>query len=279
MSSIKWVYFILDEIAADRNRQVQDLQNQLAETKQQLAKLRSLVNNSTGTHEGSPETQALNLPALGHRMEKGHKPTPLAGFDRVREDIQLYSRGVFKLPPKHRQIAPTPILNSNEVTLPPRRITDILLGQFYKHFHVHMPFIQWKPFMERIDKAYAQASLHGFPQVWVGVFFGVLACGSLQQVSGEEGLNADVDGMKYIVIATRLLNTWTDNLLIDHARVTLMISIFLTEQNIRSAGWIWLGSAVRISQDTGLHLETGPWSKQEGDARRRVYWAIFAWDR
>jgi hypothetical protein len=179
----------------------------------------------------------------------------------------------------YRHIAPTPLLNSGEINLPPRHITDTLITQYYNHFHRHRPVIHWPAFIQQVDKAYAAGSLHGLPQVWVGTFFGVLACGSLQSTSTAEGLNPDVDGMKYIVLTTRLLNTWTDNLLVDHARSTLMISLFLTEQNIRSAGWIWLGSGVRISQDIGLHLENGPWTLQEGDARKRVYWAMYAWDR
>jgi hypothetical protein len=92
-------------------------------------------------------------------------------------------------------------------------------------------------------------------------------------------LNPDKDGIQYMVIASRLLNTWTDNLLLDHARTSLMVSMFLIEQNIRSAGWIWMGSGVRILQDIGLQLESGPWSAQEGEIRRLVYWAIFSYDR
>jgi Fungal specific transcription factor domain len=265
--------------SSDYYRQVQDLQSQLSDAKQQIGHLRSLLQNPSSNHDGGSDAQSLNLPALGPRMEKGHGPPSLPKFDHVRKSLRTYSRGVFKVPPMYRQFAPTPLLTTNEVTLPPREVCDTLLAQFYSHFHRHRPFIHWPSFTLQVEKAYAAGTLQGLPQIWIGTFFGVLACGSLQSTSTAPGLNADVDGMKYIVVATRLLNTWTDNLLLEHARSTLMISIFLTEQNIRSAGWIWLGSGVRISQDIGLHLETGPWSPQEGAARKRVYWAIFAWDR
>ncbi|KAH8599482.1 fungal-specific transcription factor domain-containing protein [Bisporella sp. PMI_857] len=43
--------------------------------------------------------------------------------------------------------------------------------------------------------------------------------------------------------------------------------------------WTWLASAVRISQDIGLHAETGPWPMIEGEMRRRVWWGIYVWDR
>lgn len=201
-------------------------------------------------------------------------------FDGVRSSFRTHSRGVFKMPPMYRPFTPTPVLSTAEVSLPPRKIADTLLLQYYSYYNTHMPFIDWPAFSAQVDKCYALGTLQGVSQVWVSNFFGALACGSLQTVNRDEpGLNPDKDGIQYMVIASRLLNTWTDNLLLDHARTSLMVSMFLIEQNIRSAGWIWMGSGVRILQDIGLQLESGPWSAQEGEIRRLVYWAIFSYDR
>ena len=118
------------------------------------------------------------------------------------------------------------------------------------------------------------------PQVWVALFFAVLACGTLQTLDSlPHSPKAEVEGMSYLDTSARALNNWTDEMVIDHARASLLISIFATEVNLKSAGLVWLGSAVRIAQDIGLHCETGPWPVVEGEIRRRVWWAIYAWDR
>jgi hypothetical protein len=204
----------------------------------------------------------------------------MKGFENVRKAIRTYSRGLFKEPPMYRVLPQTPILTTTEIKLPAKNIADTLLSQFHEFFHLHRPFMHWKTFTQQVDKVYETGSLKGMTQVWVGTFFVILACGSLQSIAkDEEGLDPDRGGIQYMIIASRLLNTWTDNLSLDHARTSLMISLFLNEQNIRSAGWIWLGSGVRILQDVGLHLMHGPWTKVEGDIRRMMFWSIFSYDR
>jgi Fungal specific transcription factor domain len=264
----------------DLHRQVQDLQSQLSDAKRTINHLQNLVHTTPTSATGSPSNASLRLPELSHSSQKGRAIAPLPAFDHVRWLIQTHSRGVFKLPPMYRPFTPSPVLSTPEVSLPPRKITDTLLSQFYAYYNTHMPFIERHAFTAQVDKCYSLGTLQGVSQVWVSNFFAALACGSLQTVNRDEpGLNPDKDGIQYMVIASRLLNTWTDNLLLDHARTSIMISMFLNEQNIRSAGWIWLGSGVRIIQDIGLHLESGPWSSQERDARRLVYWTIFSYDR
>lgn len=86
-------------------------------------------------------------------------------------------------------------------------------------------------------------------------------------------------GKVYLEASRMLINLWTDEFTLDHARAALLTSIFLTEMNMKSAAWVWLGSALRIAQDIGLHHESGTWSVSEGEMRRRVWWAIYVWDR
>jgi len=175
---------------------------------------------------------------------------------------------------------PTPDLTTREINLPPRHVTNQLLAQYHSHLHRHAPMIHWTSFTQQIDRIYAQGNFQGCTQIWVGVFFGLLANGTTQSIDPTvEGVNPDIDGMRYIIIAARLLNTWTDNLTIDHARCTFFVSSFLVEMNIKDSGWIWLGSAVRTAQEIGLSSESGPWTPLELDARRRVAWTIFGYDR
>lgn len=71
---------------------------------------------------------------------------------------------------------------------------------------------------------------------------------------------------------------WSEDLTLDHARAALLSSIFLVEMNLKSAGWIWIGLAVRISFDIGLHCEAGTWPAVETEMRRRVWWCVYACD-
>jgi hypothetical protein len=135
-------------------------------------------------------------------------------------------------------------------------------------------------FNQQIDRIYSQGSFQGCTQIWVGLFFAVLANGTTQTIDNPvEGLNPDVDGMKYVIIAARLLNTWTDNLTIDHARCSFLIANFFVEMNIKDSGWLTLGSALRMAQALALDCEIGPWTPLEAEARRRVAWTIFGYDR
>ena len=140
--------------------------------------------------------------------------------------------------------------------------------------------IHWMSFNQQIDKIYAQESFQGCTQIWVGLFFAVLANGTTQTIdTSVEGLNPDVDGMKFVIIAARLLNTWMDHLTIDHARCSFLISNFLAEMNIKDTGWVTLGTTLRMVQALALDCETGPWTPLEAEARRRVAWTIFGYDR
>jgi hypothetical protein len=262
-------------------RQVQDLQNQLADAKHQINHLRSMLQNNPANPDAGAtmDSNAVKLPALlGTRNDTAEKrgPPPMHNFEHVRRNLRKYSRGVFKIPPTHRPVTATPLINSPEPALPPIQFADSLLANYYAHLHRAAPMFHWPTFIDQWQKVKAAGTFVGTPQIWVGLLFGVLACGTLQPTSHS---NPDVEGMRYIIAAARLLNTWTDNMLPTHAQTALLVSIFLYEQNIRSAGWVWLGTCVRMSQEIGLELDNGPWTPLEAEGRRRLFWAIVAWDR
>jgi len=226
------------------------------------------------------EMPLLKLPDIIPNLERRQSPPTMNNFDHVRKNIRIYGRGIFKSPPPYRQLASQPSYSSTPPPLPPRQVTDRLISQFYDSTHRSYPLIHWPTFQHEVEKVYLAGSFHAMPQVWVASFFAVLACGTLQTLDSlPHSPKAEVEGMSYLDTSARALNNWTDEMVIDHARASLLISIFATEVNLKSAGLVWLGSAVRIAQDTGLHCETGPWPVVEGEIRRRVWWAIYAWDR
>lgn len=36
---------------------------------------------------------------------------------------------------------------------------------------------------------------------------------------------------------------------------------------------------MRVAQEIGLHIDSGPWPAVEGEMRKRVWWGLYAWDR
>ena len=259
-------------------RQLQDLQSQLAESRREITQLKSLLHDKGAPN--TPPSEALRIRATHLQCEVPQASPFLSRFANVPKTIRIYSRGVFKVPPMYREIGLPPIFSSQEIQLPPRATANQILSQYYNFTYVHRPLIDWHDFIRKVEQSYETGTFQGQNQLWVAMFFGCLALGTLYSSSHDEGsLHPDKAGLQYLVYASRLLNTWTDNLCHDHARTSLMIAMFLSEQNIQSAGWIWLGSGVRIAQDVGLHQESRSFPQAEIDKRRMTYWAITSYDR
>lgn len=91
--------------------------------------------------------------------------------------------------------------------------------------------------------------------------------------------NAMAEGKALLSRAIAMSNPWENDFSIEEARAALLICVFFVESNLKSAGWVWLGSAVRISQAIGLHVEGGPWTRLEGEMRSRLWYCIYSWDR
>ncbi|KAF1811750.1 hypothetical protein P152DRAFT_466987 [Eremomyces bilateralis CBS 781.70] len=266
-------------------KQVQDLQAQLADAKQQISKLQSVLREAGSpiVDSSSSDGQTLKLPEIMPPTNQKVGPPRMADFEHVRKKIRMYGRGIFKVPPPYRQQAPQPVLNaSSEYTpLPKKEFADKLLTQYYNSVHRHTPLLHWPTFRQDVDRLYEKGSFIGTKQVWMALFFAVLANGTVQsqEISSGGDVSDEVEGTNFLKIAAKMINTWTDEIVIDHVRTTLLVSIFLIERNLKSAGWVWHGMAVRMSQETGLHCETGPWPLVDGELRRRVWWGVYSWDR
>lgn len=260
-------------------KQVQDLEKQIAQVKQENAHLRSLMRMREGQMDvdsDSPQT-ALQLPEVGSHPKKRQRPPLPHEISRVRTNLRNYGRGIFKPPALYRQIGSQSHFNPPRPPLPLKHVADHILHSYYATVHSVIPILHWPTFEREYEDVYKVGSLDQIPPVWTSLLFAVLAVGILH--SNEPSATRPQKGKEYIETSLMLVDLWNDEFVVDHARAAILTSIFLFEMNLKSAAWTWLASSVRISQDMGLHLETGPWPTIEGEMRRRVWWGIYAWDR
>ena len=260
-------------------KQVQDLEKQLTIANKQINQLRQMLQEQGST---DLENNAANIPAL-HLPEstiKERKPGPpvIEGFDDVRMNIRNYGRGIFQPPPPYRVFGPPPTYPHVAHALPPKQIADRLLSHYHSSVHVYAPHLHWPTFIQEYENLYRSGTFQNCSHVWVSVFYGVLACGTLMDPQ-PNGSAQEGDGAQYLDTCIRSLNTWSDELTLDTARAALLTSIYFIEMNLRSAGWMWLGAAVRTAQDIGLHTDRGPYPLVEAEMRRRVWWSVYNWDR
>jgi hypothetical protein len=250
-------------------RQVQDLEKQLAYARHQLAHLRpgpadELYDNALNHPSSQPSKS-------GSHRNKRQKSVGLQDFAHTRNNLLKYGRGLLNLPPLTGQSALTtspPVLLSD---LPPRHVAEKLLRSYHSSVHVTLPILHWPSFIQEYESVYREGSFRQATRSWCSLLFAVLALGGLSY-SLEEGHH-------YLTASKGLIDLWTEDYNLDHACCATLISVFLVEINLKSKGWIWLGIAIRISQELGLYSEPGNWAASEQEMRRQVWWSVYACDR
>lgn len=261
-------------------KQVQELEQKISTMKRDNAHLRSLLNARDGQSDADGmggQSTPLNLPAVISHPRRRQRALPPQDLLRIRSNIRDFGRGIFKTPASSRHIGVQAHFTRSRPDLPPKHVADHLLQSYHSSIHMNLPILHWPTFEQDYEAVYKAGSLHGIPPSWSSLFFAVLAVGVLFKT--ELSIAHTQKGKEYIETSRMLTDMWNDEYVIDHARAAILTSIFLMETNMKSAAWTWLASAVRISQDIGLHCETGSWSLMEGEMRRRVWWGVYIWDR
>lgn len=213
-------------------------------------------------------------PVIRHKLA-----TPaMRDFDHVRRNIQTYSQGVFDTPCVKTSASLEE--GSGLPELPPRADFAHLSRSYLNHVHGWYPALHWPNFQREVDEVYTTRSFCGMSREWVGMFFAVLACGSLQipAIPGSPSV-APNRGTAFFDIATQALTPWPHDLTITHAQAALLLSIFASESNLKSIGSMWLSSAARAAQELSINTELESWPVVDSEIRRRLWWAIYSRDR
>lgn len=196
-------------------------------------------------------------------------------FSQVRANLTDYGRGVLQIPSPPWMVMPQNDEHLQMPEPPPRHITDRLLAAYHENFHLHFPILPWSTFKVECDQFYRRKSLGSLGIRWGAVFLCVLACGTLHTLDSSRAQ----DGKAFLTSAIGMTSRWQNVFSIEDARMAFLTGVFLTELNLKSAGWSWLGTAIRISQDIALHVERWPWCPVKGEMRRSLWCCIYVWDR
>jgi ribosomal protein L37AE/L43A len=260
-------------------KQVQDLEKQLASAKQQINQMKSSV-QETGANDvdaNMANIPSLNLPDTASREPKTAIPV-MNNFDSVRHNLRNYGRGIFKPPTPYRRNGAAARYPHDDVQLPPKHVADRLLSHYHGSVQVYAPHLHWPTFQQEYEEIYRAGTLKGLEYVKVAMFFAVLACGTLMDHPGS-ATAPETEGKKLVQLAMSSLDFTNDELDLDHVRVNLLFSIYHFELNLRSTGRVYVAAAMNIAQDLGLYSDRGPYGPFDAEMRRRVWWALYTWDR
>lgn len=260
-------------------KQVQDLEKQMNQVKQENSHLRRKLEGTDGSMdiEMEPvEELPLQLTPIGSEPKRIERPAPIPELSRARASMRNFSKGVYKLPAQYRS-ASLAFFDPPRPELPPRQGADHLLHSYYRLAHTMFPILHWPTFQASVDDLYnGQASKA--PPSFLSLFFAVLATGSLFTTETPTS-NSFYRPAELLETSRKMNDPWNNDFDLDDARTMVLTTLCLNEMNLKSAAWSMLGNAVRIGQDLGLYTETGPWPVIEGEMRRRTWWATYILDR
>ncbi|KIW46103.1 uncharacterized protein PV06_01794 [Exophiala oligosperma] len=261
-------------------KQIQDLERQLMETRQQLDRFRALEQRNDLAAEFHPDIASLvfsDFPNIGkspRRMLKARSPQDLSNSRNLLYDV---GRGLLKPPVTGAQPrAQVPLSKFSDLQgLPSRESAERLFHYYHECVHRHFPVLYWPRFQRNFAIAMENPNTPTVPVDWVATLYGVLACGAL----ATHDVSRVPEAQDYLTRAISTINFWEDDVTSNQGIVAFLASIALSEMNRKSASSVWLGAAIRIAQDLGLHVQGGQWSPIEGEMRKRIWYSFYVWDR
>ncbi|KAK3955529.1 fungal-specific transcription factor domain-containing protein [Pseudoneurospora amorphoporcata] len=227
---------------------------------------------------GIEQLLALLLPEIGAEPKPKKRPVPIPALAQARSNIRIPAKGVWKPPAQYRHSPAGPSIfdYTPRPELPSQQTTDHLMRCYYSSAHTMTPIIHWPTFRQEVDNLYRPGGLsQHVPTSFLAMFYAVMAVGALFSAD----LHRSYRAAEWIEASRKLIDPWGNDFALDHARSLVLISIALNELNLKSAAWNWLGNAVKVAQDIGLHSDMGSWPMIEKEMRKRTWWSIYILDR
>ncbi|KAF2749685.1 hypothetical protein M011DRAFT_273657 [Sporormia fimetaria CBS 119925] len=261
-------------------KQVQDLQSRIAELTEENALLRTRMSESTGSEStrGLGINQRLDNQFQATTLSSKEALPPIKNLPIIQDNIRKYCSGIYG-PPVHRRSSTTLLKASAFPDLPPRATFAHLSRSYLDSIHKWFPVLHWPTFSQDVDNIYMKRTFEGTSKAWVGLYFAVLACGSLNAPQPPSGSPKPSDkGSYYYDVAIQLSDMVSEETSTANTSMAVLLTIFATESNLIAAGAKWLATSVRLAQCLRLHVELeAPFFETE--MRRRLWWAIYVLDR
>ncbi|KAJ5340216.1 hypothetical protein N7541_009340 [Penicillium brevicompactum] len=144
-------------------KHVQDLEEQLQNSKQQLQHLQTRMiwpDCMTGMDGDVPET-IIKLPEIEHRPMRRSDAPISQDFSDVRSNLRYHGRGILNVPTPCRVRSAESLVTGDAVDLPQKHLADRLLAHF-NCIHSVLPVLHWPIFISEYGKVYRSGSLLGF---------------------------------------------------------------------------------------------------------------------
>lgn len=257
------------------DRQVQDLERQLHDVKAQLERLRSFEHTSDDSARFNTSHSEPELPDVSRSPRRMLKARPPHDLSIVRAQLSDVGRGILK--PLITPSVPNnvdrnlPVLS---VLIPPDMVQPCL-ESYFECVQRRFPIVHWPTFYSNLQNLYSQDGSIEQERETVALSCAVLGLGALYSPEIQIRERSE----KLMQAAASQVDTWTDKVGLDQGLTCLLLSIYMSENNTRSTGWVWLGSGIRVAQDKGLHVQGGAWSSVEGELRKRIWWSLYVCDR
>lgn len=260
---------------SDLGRQVQDLERQLQEARLQLERYRS---SEPHTDQSSPPNSGAfdtlpDIADIGRSPRRMLKARPPHDLSSTRTQLADVGRGLFKplIMPKDNIdfITPRPL------SLPAQDSAQHCLNGYFECVHRRLPLFYWSEFTNNLWNLYTRNNDQGSPREMISLYFAVLALGAVFSTEPEVRNIAD----QLATTAISEIDGLVQETSIYHALARFLISMYFFEINQKSVCWLWLGNAVQIAQDKGLHISGGQWSRTDGEMRKRVWYCFYVSER
>lgn len=225
----------------------------------------------------APRIQREQRPPSSTANKWATVPAPaLPNFDHVRDNIRTQSAGIFQ--------GPSPYYSSRLSgpadrfpNIPPRADFAHISRSYLDTVHEIYPILHWPTFQSEIDQVYTSRSFDGMSKEWVGMYFAMLACGSLNiTATTPHGHNS---GREFYDVASQAMTPWPQDPTTVHVRLLFLLGLYATESGMKSEGSMWHASSVRVAQMLSLNHSDPTQSPFEAEMRRRLWWAIYVQDR
>ncbi|KAK5121035.1 hypothetical protein LTR85_005819 [Meristemomyces frigidus] len=170
-----------------------------------------------------------------------------------------------------------------QVTRPPRYVSDLLVDLYFDHLHYTFPTLHKAQFRRSYERMLVNSPGHNNDAGFVSVFFAVCACAS--GLLPRQLASSGFPGLEYYEKALVLHYSTTGQAALEAVQCLGLLALCSAGWNTLAQSWKLAGQAVRAAQDLGLHVNLSANAMQHGRGKhvqqlsRRVWWAVWSLDR